>query len=349
MLFIVLLVAVWVGLGYVIFDFIKKEEIQIESPVSKIKQELAGGVNKKDTAFEGEVINVLLVGTDTSAGRRNRGQGGFNTDTMILVSVDPTTNKVLLTSVPRDLWINGNKLNALYTVYGEETLVDAFEKVTGQTVHGVIRADFDHFMWIVDAFGGVPVNVQRAFTDYNFPNTTDSGPITVTFTQGIETMGGQRALTFARSRKGTNGEGSDLMRAKRQHLILHGMLSAISQPESIFWPMNVDKFYKTVTAPSKMHTTLSLADAKYLWDFYKDRDEYTVESFVVDGTYVYHPGMYPQSSYHAWVFIAREPGFANLHIDIKNKLNNTFTGEQLIIQGETPTEEVVEGTASENY
>ena len=328
---------VWGALIFFVLDFAKEEEIDITSPIVKIKREITENItgsftpNKKsDTVFESDVINVLLVGIDTSTGRIARGQGGFNTDIMILASANPKTNRVLLTSIPRDLWINGNKINALYTLNGEDSLVDAFEKVTGQHVDGVIRADFDHFTWLIDAFGGVPVEVQKTFTDSSFPNNTDSGPITVSFTQGNEVMDGERALTFARSRKGNNGEGSDLMRAKRQHLILQGMIKAVSQPESIFWPMNIEHFYNLVTSPGKMQTTLTLSDVRYLWDYYKDREIYQIESFVVDGTYVYHPGMYPDSAYSAWVFIAREPGFANLHKDIEAKLSGTFVATNAV-------------------
>mgnify|MGYP003966965243 FL=1 len=338
---ITLVLGIWGALAYFVLDFAKEENIDIASPVVKfpgaIKEELIGS-KKDDTAFQNDNLNILLVGIDTSSGRRNRGQGGFNTDTMILVSINPDTNRVLLTSVPRDLWINGNKLNALYTVYGEDTLIDAFEKVTGQQVDGVIRADFDHFGWMVDSFGGVPVEVKTTFTDSSFPNNSDSGPTTVTFIAGEEVMDGDRALTFARSRKGNNGEGSDLMRAKRQHLILQGMIKAISQPASLFWPMDTEKFFNAVTAPTKMQTTLTLSDVRYLWDFYEDKDLYEIESFVVGDTYIYHPGMYPDSEYHAWVFVAREPGFADLHNDVDAKLEGTWVDPNALVEVEVTTE-----------
>jgi LCP family protein required for cell wall assembly len=214
-------------------------------------------------------------------------------------------------------------------VYGWETLQDAFAQITGLEIHGYIKADFEDFKWLVDSFGGIPVDIQTTFTDTTFPNNTDTGVVIATFTQGAEKMNGERALTFARSRHGNNGEGSDLMRAKRQHLILKGMLEAIKQPESIFWPMDVEKFYGAVTTPLKMETTLKLDDAYYLWDFYKDKDLYDIESFVVDDRYIYHPGMYPDSPYSAWVFIAKEPGFANLHSDIKAKLDRTYQDPSL--------------------
>jgi len=270
---------------------------------------------KATTVFDGkEILNILLLGID----RRSKSATTYNTDTMILLSANPKSNTVLLTSVPRDLWINGNKLNALYSVQGEDVLLNAFEKITGLEVDGYIRCDFEDFRWIVESFGEVPVDIERTFTDISFPNNSDTGAISVTFEEGSEKMDGDRALTFARSRKGDNGEGSDLMRAKRQHLILMGMIDAISQPESIFWPMNLPKFYETVT--QHMYTTLNLGDITYLWDFYKDRDKYEITSFVVDDRYIYHPGMYPQSDYKAWVFIPRDESFGTLHSDIHKML-----------------------------
>ena len=285
-------------------------------------KEAADAVNK--TVFEKDkIINILLIGID----RRNKSQTGFNTDIMVLVSVNPTTNRVLLTSVPRDLWVNGNKINALYTVNGHNSLLSAFEQITGQAVSGYIMSDFEDLKWLVDAFGGVPVDVQRTFTDFNFPNNSDTAVVTVTFTEGREIMSGERALTFARSRKGTNGEGSDLMRAKRQHLILQGLVEAVSRPGSKFWPMDIKTFYAAATSPTKMVTTLNLDDVYYLWDFYKDKDKYSVESFVIGDEYIYHPGTYPESSYHAWVFVPRGSSWTKLHQDIANKLEGTFTEE----------------------
>lgn len=279
---------------------------------------------KPDNSLNKEVISILLVGTDSSIGRRERGQRGFNTDSTILVSINQKTKRVLLTSVPRDLWINDNKINALYTVFGEETLSDAFFKITGLKVDRVIRADFDGFKWVIDSFGGVPIKVERSFSDSNFPNNTDSGPITVEFKEGEELMDGERALIFARSRKGTNGEGSDLMRAKRQHLILQALTKAVSQKGSKYWPMDVKTYFEAAQSLGDIYTNMSLADATFLWNFFKDKDQYKVESFVIGDQYLYHPGMYPESPYHAWVFIPREENFATLHKDITAKLEGTF-------------------------
>jgi len=298
------------------------------SPFSSLFSDIQNSLTQREilknkTVFNNSKnLNVLLIGTDTSLGRRQRGQLGFNTDVLVLATINPEKNTVLLTSVPRDLWINGNKINALYILYGWETLKDAFEKITGQKIDGYIVVDFDGFEWLVDSFGGVPVDIKTTFSDYEFPNIQDSAAITVSFTAGQEKMAGERALTYARSRKGNNGEGSDLMRAKRQHLILQGMVEGIAQPQSLFWPMDVPKFFEMVT--QHMETSLTLEDVYYIWDFYVDRDKYKVESFVVGDDYLYYPGMYPDSPYHAWVFVPIGDSFAKLQNDISSKLEGTF-------------------------
>lgn len=311
--------------------------LPISEKVSDVTPAFLKGGKDKTVFKDSKNLNVLLLGID----RRSKFQTWYNTDIMILVSVNPETNRILLISVPRDLWINGNKINALYSVQGWESLKSAFENTTGQVIDGYIRCDFEGFHWIVDAFGGVPVDVQNSFTDYNFPNNSDTAVLTVSFTEGQEIMNGQRALTFARSRQGTNGEGSDLMRSKRQHLILQGMIKAVSQPQSQFWPMDIETFYNAVTAPTRIYTTLTLDDVKYLWDFYKDKDKYVIESFVVDGNYIHHPGMYPQSPYHAWVFVPINNSWTQLHKDIKDKLNGTFVDPaQSPTENSTPTAQI---------
>lgn len=321
--FITILVLIGVLGGYWLVTKSFPTKLIVLAPFSSSKEvtKSVAEAPKPLSIFAGKTLfNVLLIGTD----RRSKTEGVTNTDVLILVSVNTKTNRVLLTSVPRDLWMEGNKINALYAVNGWETLKKAYEDVTGQKIDGYIMCDFQDFKWLVDSFGGVPVGVETTFTDNQFPNDTDTAVTTVNFKQGVEEMTGSRALTFARSRKGDNGEGSDLMRAHRQHLILKGMIQAISQPNSQFWPMDIKKFYGTVTAVGKMTTTLSLDDALLLWDFYKDREKYQLESFVIGDKYIYFPGLYPQSEYHAWVFIPRESTFAQLHKDIVTKLEGTY-------------------------
>ena len=101
------------------------------------------------------------------------------------------------------------------------------------------------------------------------------------------------------------------------------MTKAISQPESLFQPMDLPKFFEMVTVHMGK-SSLTLDDVYYLWDFYQDRDKYKIESFVIGSDYLYYPGMYPQSPYHAWVFIPIGDSFSKLQADISAKIDGTF-------------------------
>lgn len=262
-----------------------------------------------------KVINVLLLGNDIGLERRSKGQRGYNTDTIILLSLNPELKKALFVSFPRDIWQNGAKINSIPILKGNEEMLNAISKISGQDISKFVAIDFDGIRWLVDAFGGVPVEIETSFTDSTFPNIQDSGVLTVSFNQGLEVMSGDRALTFARSRKGNNGEGSDLKRAKRQHQILKGMVKAVENKNSEFFPFEISEFYNKVVKHT--NTNLSLEDAIYIFSFYKNMQEYQIESLVLDDRYIYHPT--DSSPYGgAWVFIAKDPGFKNLHNDIEN-------------------------------
>jgi len=165
---------------------------------------------------------------------------------------------------------------------------------------------------------GVEVQVENTFTDSSYPVDATKGYQTVTFTQGTEKLTGERALIFSRSRKGNNGEGSDWARMKRQHLILKGMPSAVLSPKSLFNPMVVEKAFKTITE-GKMDTNLTVEDAKYLWSFYKDRDQYEIESVYLDYDFLRSPPMEDYGG--AWVLVAKDPSYKTIHNYINSKLN----------------------------
>jgi len=264
-----------------------------------------------------EIINILLVGKDIGKERKANGQVGFNTDILILLSLNPKEKRASLTSFPRDIWQNGGRINAILVNKGMDSLLQAVSTISGQKVTKYITIDFDGIRWLVDAFGGVPVEIQTTFTDSHFPNIYDTGITTVSFSKGNEIMNGARALTFARSRKGDNGEGSDLMRAKRQHQILKGMVKSVENDKSIFFPFDIKEFYNEVILHTE--TNVSLDDAIYLFSFYKNITEYNIKSIVLDDRYLLHPeNAAPFGG--AWVFVAKDSNYAKLHSDLNDFL-----------------------------
>lgn len=180
------------------------------------------------SASTDERINVLLLGID----RRGSRGWGFRTDTMIIVTVDPSQDTVGMLSIPRDLYltipgVGEKRINEAnvhgytrdYPGGGPALLKHTIESNFGIAIDYYIMIDFDGFKQIVDTLGGIDVEVPRTLHDTMYPSPKPGDPHaygTVHFDPGLQHMTGERALQYARSRMST----SDFDRANRQQLIL---------------------------------------------------------------------------------------------------------------------------------
>ncbi len=175
---------------------------------------------------ENDRVNVLLLGY--GGGEHD---GTYLTDTLILATFQPSSNEVLLSSIPRDyLWEKGRaKINFAFANEYEKTkdfnkageeAAKAVAEVTGEAIPYYATVDFSGFEKAVDRVGGLDINVERTFTDAQYPDENYGYLPPLTFTAGQNHMNGIRALEFARSRHGNNFEDSDFARSKRQALII---------------------------------------------------------------------------------------------------------------------------------
>ncbi|MEZ6255798.1 MAG: LCP family protein [Patescibacteria group bacterium] len=259
-----------------------------------------------------DVLAIAFLGID----RRSKDETSYRTDIMIVAIANKTNKKITLVSVPRDLWTQGTRINALFVQNGWESLQQALTEITGVQPTSYIMVDFEDLVWIVDSMGGVPVNVETTFTDHQYPVDATKEYQTVSFKQGPELLTGERALIYSRSRKGDFDNG-DWGRMKRQHIILQGMVNAVEQKDSVFWPMDVEKAFKLLLKQG-ITTNLTLDDLKFFWSYYPQRESYTVESLLVDYNYLYTPPMEEYGG--AWVLIPTEANYETLHKDIQSVL-----------------------------
>jgi LCP family protein required for cell wall assembly len=151
-------------------------------------------------------LNVLVLGVDT---RPDSEEMGSRTDTIMLVQVVPKTGDVKLLSVPRDLLVEvepgeKGKINAAYNYGGVEDTIDALENYSGVPVDHYAVVDFEGFERIIDAMGGVRVEVG----DGQFPEKWRMG-------EGVQRLNGHKALIYARYR-GTPGADLDRMQRQRE-------------------------------------------------------------------------------------------------------------------------------------
>jgi len=209
------------------------------------RQILAGGGKAPavcDTSISPELltkegdgrVNILLVGV----GGPEHSDGPNATDTLLIASIDPVNNTADLLSIPRDLWVriptNGSaKINAAY-LYGRETaegdeaeqqragleLLDkTLAPIVGVPIHYRALVDFAAFREVVNALGGVDINVPKdlAVSEQLWDEATGKN-YKLNVLAGQQHFDGTKALFFSRSRKTSSG--GDFDRTERQKLVM---------------------------------------------------------------------------------------------------------------------------------
>src|SRR6266568_9193172 len=170
-------------------------------------------------------INILLLGIDK---RDDEPIAGTRSDTMMLASIDPVSKSAALVSLPRDMWVNipgctysqgcvggQQRINVAHAAGGPELARQTVTADFGVPIQFYARVDFRGFQQLIDAAGGVVVDVDWPVKDEEYP-TDDYGYQRIYFGPGPQWMDGRTALMYARSRHGM----SDFARAGRQQKVI---------------------------------------------------------------------------------------------------------------------------------
>ncbi len=211
-------------------DIVYNEEedignIEIDIGSSDFKQSLIDwATTGNDKHMQSKnVINVLLIGADS---RKGRNEG--NTDVMMLVSVNRKTKTLKMISFLRDsyLYIEGNKnsyctkLNAAFSMGGPECLINTIENNYKIEIDNYVMVNFESFKEIIDAMGGITVDVQEYEADY----ISSFFKIKMPSGNGVK-LNGKQALGFCRVR-GCDTDG-DVSRTRRQRQVIDSMVNRV--------------------------------------------------------------------------------------------------------------------------
>ncbi len=238
--------------------------------------------------------NFLILG----AGGGNH-EGADLTDSMAVVSVRFAPPDIAVFSIPRDLWVASlkAKINTMYH-YGEEKQAgggfilakSTVSEVLGLPIHFAVLIDFSGFEKVVDTLGGIEINVLNSFEDQKYPIAgKENDPCescryeALKFQAGTQTMNGQVALKFTRSRYSDSDEGSDFARSKRQEQVMQAIRDKLIKN-----PLKVIDLQKAIkdTAKSDISPDLIPAIVKLGLGVYKT----SVRTVTIsDPTLVYNP------------------------------------------------------------
>jgi LCP family protein required for cell wall assembly len=208
-------------------------------------------------------INFLILGSDT---RDPQNTGGSRSDTIILMHLDKNRSNAQLVSIPRDTWTHipksadgkhGDttaKINAAYAWGGVPLTVQTVEAFTGVRVDHVIMVDFAGFKEIVDAFGGVTIDVEESFTSTS-PLNPGKAPH---YDKGPQLMNGSQALDYARERY--SFKDGDFARIRHQQQVIKAILNKAASGGMLTNPAQLNAFLKATANAATVDSTLNIFD-----------------------------------------------------------------------------------------
>lgn len=235
-------------------------------------------------------LNILLMGIDRRPGESGL---GYRSDTMMLASFNPKTQQLGILSIPRDLYVQipgysaRQRINTALALgelqrpgYGPTLAMQTVQLNFGIGVNAFVVADFTALIKVVDALGGIDVDVPTPIADYEFPDMS-YGYDPLILSAGLQHMDGYTAQKYARTRHGD----SDFDRAARQQQVIYAIrdriLSLDSLPQLI---VQAPSLYGSVS--QNVYTGFSLEEIIQLGLWLKDLPADNIHTGVMDQRYV---------------------------------------------------------------
>ncbi|WP_246469424.1 LCP family protein [Cohnella nanjingensis] len=212
----VLVIAIGYGVWYVYSGYQGLENLQKPKDESRFGQFEEKPEEKPPEWTGTERVNVLLMGGD------NRGLEEGETarsDSMLVASFDPATKKVHLFSILRDTYVKipkhgSNRINAALSLGGPNLAMKTIGDLTGLDIQYYVYADFQGFIKLVDAIGGVDFYVEK---DMHYTSKADKHMFDIDLKKGQQHLDGDHALQYVRFRHDAM---SDFTRTERQRAFL---------------------------------------------------------------------------------------------------------------------------------
>lgn len=324
-------------------------------PIIKQIRSLVESAEKGLKGEDRDRINILLLGM---GGKQH--EGGYLTDTLMLASLEPSTKKVALISIPRDLsvpienmgWQKINHVNA----YAENETAGSGGLAASQAVSDVLdmpidyylRVDFNGFVNIIDELGGINIYVENTIDDLSYPilgkeddPNYNSRYEHLYIEKGWHKMDGSLALKYARSRHTAGVEGSDFARARRQQKIMEAVKDEILSMHTLLNPRKVSNIIEE--GLNHVNTNLKVWEILKLWNTFKDVKKEDIINKVLDNsdTGLLVNSISPNGAY---ILSPRSGDFAEIQYFVNSIFSDAPEEQTVKISHEKSSVEVRNGT-----
>src|SRR5918995_168129 len=211
----------------------------VEQANERLSKTVAAGLAQQDGLLTSKPSLIMLLGTD---GEKPAARQDFRrSDSILLVRTDPKRHRLSYLSIPRDLRVDipgqgPNKINAAFQLGGPALTMKTVRALTGLQPNHVVLVDFDDFKEVIDALGGVEVDVPKPILSNRFdcPYSTEARCQQWEgwrFAKGKQEMNGQRALIYSRVRENRlDPAENDLTRGERQQAVVEAMTNELVSP-----------------------------------------------------------------------------------------------------------------------
>lgn len=235
-------------------------------------------------------FTMVLVGLDR---RPNETGLAYRTDTMLIVSIDPATNSIGILSLPRDTYVvirgyaSRQRINSALVFgeleragYGPTLMMETVQNNFGIRINDYMAVDFQAFIDVVDAIGGIDVTIDYTINDPQYPNM-NYGYDPFYLAAGTHHLMGYDALRFARTRHGD----SDIRRAERQQQAIFAIRDRILDMDMVP-TMLAQSPNLWASLQDNVYTGLSFEQLIQLALYVKDVPRENITTGVVDYRYL---------------------------------------------------------------
>jgi LCP family protein required for cell wall assembly len=269
---LILLLIIWTVAGYL---SVRSGDSDANARLQRIAPGIGSVLKPSGGLLMNNAANTLLIGTDHS----ENGQAGRSTDehsdSLMVLHTDPKSHRLVFLSLPRDLratipGYGSSKINAAMQLGGPKLAIRTVEGFTGLAINHVVIVDFGSFVQLIDAVGGIDVNVPENILSNRF----DCPYSTATrcqewqgwrFHKGMTHLNGHQALIYSRIRENRlNPADSDISRGVHQQQVMQATLSKLASVGTFFrLPFDGGDLMKPLSTDLSTNEFIQLAWIKF--------------------------------------------------------------------------------------